>query len=98
MITFKNTRIEYGESITEKKIDGFIIIYETPSKGYLRSHLMQAFKDEEDNWHTINSLSVASITFRDTEFDGKNILNELHNIYVAELEKFNPNVEFEIKL
>lgn len=58
MIIFENSRIEYGEEITPKKIDGFLILYATPSKGKIQSYLMACNKtvnvlpdevDEEGN-------------------------------------------------
>lgn len=58
MIVFENSRIEYGDEITPKKIDGFLILYATPSKGKIQSYLMACNKivntvpdelDEEGN-------------------------------------------------
>jgi hypothetical protein len=98
MIVFENNRIEYGDSITKTKIDGFIIYYETPSKGLIRSHLMQAIKDENDNWQVLSSLQSASLTFDDIKFQDDNILETLHDIYVKKLIEFNPEIEFQVTI
>jgi len=47
---------------------------------------------------TINSdfgqLSELSMTMEDTEFKGKDVLAELHKIYLKKLESLNPNIKF----
>jgi hypothetical protein len=102
MITFDRQRIEYGEEITPIKIDGFVIIYATPDKGKIASYLMQAAKNisqsEEGevthSWQMLTSLASATKTFDDKVFEGKDILKELHTIYMSELQANNPKVEF----
>lgn len=112
MITFENSRIEYGEEITPKKIDGFLILYATPSKGKIQSYIMACTKvvnvtpeevDAEGNvitpsveevfYNPLYSLESAAKYFDDTYFTD-NILQELHQIYMTELQHFNPNVLF----
>lgn len=47
---------------------------------------------------TINSdfgqLSELSMTMEDTEFKGKDVLAELHKIYLAKLQALNPEIKF----
>jgi hypothetical protein len=43
---------------------------------------------------TLASLASATKTFDDKVFEGKDILKELHTIYMSELQANNPKVEF----
>jgi len=47
MILFENQRIAFGDVITPKKIDGFLILYATPTKGKIESYLMVCSKVEQ---------------------------------------------------
>lgn len=105
MITFDKTRVEYGDNFITQKIDGFIIMYETPKKGTITSHLVCCTKevttttDEEGNeitetrWPATSAVPAATKTFDDTFFEG-NILATLHEIYTEELRIFNPEIKF----
>lgn len=105
MITFDKTRIEYGEDYITQKTDGLQIWYSTPSKGKITSYLIPCTKVEEETtdsegnvvsttrWETSGAISPATKHFDDTEFED-NILLKLHDIYIAELQEFNPNIVF----
>lgn len=97
MITFDRQRIE----ITPLKIDGLIVLYATPSKGQIDSYLMAAVKNlvqtEEGvvpQWQPLSAIQSATKKFTESDFDGKNILEELHKIYIDELKGFNEGVKF----
>ena len=106
MITFPKSRIEYGDEITAKKIDALIVLFETPTKGKLNSHLMTAtkqietVKDEDGNetektiYQMGEALRAATKSWEMDFFTGKDILADLHEAYITELEAANPNVEF----
>ena len=107
MITFDNSRVEYGDYLTPTKADGFIILYETPSKGKITSHLMTATKtvetvtegesDEQPiervTYHMKDPIPSATKSFDNDYFTG-NVLQQLHDIYLSELREYNPNIVF----
>ena len=102
MITFEKQRILYGEYMTPHMIDGVIIMFDTPSKGLIRSHICTATISEDEGgeasekptYITGSAIQEASRTFPDTDFAGKDILCELHLIYMADLKQYNPDVTF----
>lgn len=97
MIVFDKTRIELGDYITPRPIDGFLIIYEAPDKGVVVSHLicLQKQTDEDGNVVYIRegSLPTGSRQYSEEQFTGR-ILEKLHTDYLAELQAANPNVGF----
>lgn len=43
---------------------------------------------------SFGQLSELSMTMEDTEFRGKDVLAELHKIYLQKLKLLNPNIKF----
>jgi hypothetical protein len=52
---------------------------------------------ETITWKETSAIQPATKTFDDTQFTG-NILQELHAIYLADLQQHNPNITFTITL
>ena len=48
---------------------------------------------EETTWKETEAIQSATKSFDDTQFTG-NILQELHAIYLAELQSYNPEIQF----
>ena len=97
MIVFDRTRIQLGDYMTPRPIDGFLIIYEAPDKGVVVSHLicLQKQTDEDGNVTYIRegSLPTGSRQYTEEQFAGR-ILEKLHADYLTELQAANPNVGF----
>ena len=91
MIIFETTHIKLGGEITPRPIDGFLILYESPDKGRVTSHLVQLKKhvdvDDEGNetitYERLYSMPTGSRQYLEDDFEGK-ILEKLHADYMAE--------------
>jgi hypothetical protein len=110
----KNNIVLGEDQITSNKVEGFIIYFSTPSKGALSTWLQPVTinpaseipADPETGQEAVQSpesynfvgFAVMGKNYSDTEFVGKDILTELHNIYIAELTTLNPSVTFESTL
>jgi hypothetical protein len=102
MIKFDKNNIVVAEDfITPNKIDGFIVYFSTPEKGKIGSWLQAVWvnppKPEEgimEESYTFVGIAPMERKYSDTEFAGKDILRELHNIYIAELSALNPTITF----
>lgn len=101
MIVFDKTRIELGDYITPRPIDGFLIIYEAPDKGVVVSHLICLQKHTQtdadgnvtETYIREGSLPTGSRQYTEEQFTGR-ILEKLHTDYLVELQSANPNVGF----
>ena len=97
MIKLTKSNVTLGEdSITRKKVDGFIILFSTPSKGFLNSNL-QGITSTPDGYLQIEE-NVLPLQFEMSVFDGKNLLEELHTIYIHKLKQLNPELEFTVDM
>lgn len=102
MIRFDKNNIVVGDDfITPNKIDGFIVYFSTPSKGMIASWLQAVLiyppKPEEgimEEQFQLIGIAPMEKRYQDTEFAGKDILRELHTIYINELSALNPNIVF----
>lgn len=102
MITFNKTHLVISENeITSRKIDTVIVTFASTSKGRLTSTIdgYETSNLEGEEGGTILTLIQKNLLFKDDlliNYDGKNILEELHNYYKTELEKQNPSLTFTI--
>jgi hypothetical protein len=95
MIKLTKSNVVTGEDeITFKKVDGFVILFSTPSKGFLNANL-QGIASTPDGYLQIVE-NVLPLQFEFSAFDGKDLLVELHNIYIQKLQELNPEIEFTI--
>jgi hypothetical protein len=95
MIKLTKSNVTLGEDeITPKKVDGFVILFSTPSKGFLNTWL-QGIATTPDGYLQIVE-NVLPLQFEMSAFDGKNLLEELHNIYLELLRGLNPEIEFTV--
>jgi len=93
MIKLTKSNVTLGEDeITHKKVDGFVILFSTPSKGFLNANL-QGIVTTPDGYLQIVE-NVLPLQFEMSAFDGKNLLEELHTIYLDLLKTLNPEIEF----
>lgn len=106
----KNNIVLGEDQITSNKVEGFIIYFSTPSKGALNSWLQpvtinpahetpadpETGTDAVQHPETYNFVGFAVMpkNYADVEFAGKDILTELHNLYIAELSTLNPSITF----
>lgn len=79
------------ETQTNKKVNVLTINYsgylsekEGNPQGYIVSHVNSEFGE----------LSELTLSLEDTKFKGKDILSELHKIYISNLQKLNPKTTF----
>lgn len=98
MILFDRSRIELADDeMIPKKLDGFLVMYTTPAKGFLEAWLVGLRASRNDNG-VITSYSEAGKyfpkTFSDIEYKSVDTLEELHRFYSRKLENWNPNVVF----
>jgi hypothetical protein len=101
MIIFETTHIKLGGEMTPRPIDAFLILYESPDKGRVTSHLVQMKKhietdydgNEMTRWERLGAMPTGSRQYAEDQFTGK-ILEKLHTDYMAELQAANPDVGF----
>jgi len=97
MIKLTKSNVTLGEDeITPKKVDGFVILFSTPSKGFLNTWL-QGIVTTPDGYLQIVE-NVLPLQFEMSAFDGKNLLEELHNIYIDKLKQLNPGLDFTVDM
>ncbi len=97
MIKLTKSNVTLGEDeITPKKVDGFVILFFTPSKGFLNSNL-QGIASTPDGYLQIVE-NVLPLQFEMIVFDGANLLEELHIIYIDRLKQLNPGMEFTVDM
>lgn len=95
MIKLTKSNVVIGEDeITPKKVDGFVILFSTPSKGFLNSNL-QGIATTPDGYLQIVE-NVLPLQFDFAIFEGKDLLVELHDIYIQKLQELNSEIEFTI--
>ncbi len=102
MILFENSFIKLSENeMAPTKLDAFIVMYCTPSKGTIESWLTGAIKSTTDEGKITSYTDTGRFlpkTFLDTEFKDLDILSDLHTKYTAELAALNPDLSFETKI
>jgi hypothetical protein len=97
MIKLTKSNVVTGEDeITFKKVDGFVILFSTPSKGFLNANL-QGIASTPDGYLQIVE-NVLPLQFEMSAFDGKNLLEELHTIYIDKLKQLNPGLDFTVDM
>jgi hypothetical protein len=97
MIKLTKSNVVIGEDeITPKKVDGFVILFSTPSKGLLNSNL-QGIATTPDGYLQIVE-NVLPLQFEFVVFEGKDLLQELHTIYIDKLKNLNPEIEFTVDM
>jgi len=97
MIKLTKSNVVIGnDEITPKKVDGFIILFTTPSKGYLNAWL-QGTASTPDGYLQIVE-NVLPFQFEMSAFDGKNLLEELHTLYIDKLKQLNPELDFTVDM
>lgn len=97
MIKLTKSNVVIGEDeITPKKVDGFVILFSTPSKGFLNSSL-QGIATTPDGYLQIVE-NVLPLQFEFVVFESKDLLQELHTIYIDKLKKLNPEIEFTVDM
>lgn len=97
MIKLTKSNVVIGEDeITPKKVDGFVILFSTPSKGFLNSNL-QGIATTPDGYLQIVE-NVLPLQFEFVVFEGKDLLQELHTIYIDKLKTLNPEIEFTVDM
>jgi hypothetical protein len=97
MIKLTKSNVVTGEDeITYKKVDGFVILFSTPSKGFLNANL-QGIASTPDGYLQIVE-NVLPLQFEMSAFDGKNLLEELHTIYIDKLKQLNPGLDFTVDM
>lgn len=97
MIKLTKSNVVIGEDeITNKKVDGFVILFFTPSKGFLNSNL-QGIATTPDGYLQIVE-NVLPLQFEFVVFEGKDLLQELHTIYIDKLKNLNPEIEFTVDM
>lgn len=97
MIKLTKSNVVIGEDeITPKKVDGFIILFSTPSKGFLNAWL-QGIATTPDGYLQIVE-NVLPLQFDFAIFEGKDLLAELHTVYIDKLKSLNPEIEFTVDM
>lgn len=98
MILFSRKRIDIGnDEVTIKRLDGFIVMYNTPAKGFLESWLIGVRNVKDDEGVVISYDQVGKYfpqTFSDMGYKNIDVLEELHRYYTTELQVLNPDVIF----
>jgi len=98
MILFNRSRIELADDeMIPKKLDGFIIMYNTPAKGFLESWLVGVRATKNDEGVILSYDEVGRYfpkTFSDMGYKNIDVLEELHKFYINKLENWNPKVVF----
>ena len=103
MITFDKTHLVISENeITSRKIDTVIVTFASTVKGLLTSTIdgyETSILEGDEEGETRLTLIQKNLVYKDSllsDFEGKDILEELHKHYKTELEKLNPSLIFTI--
>ena len=102
MITFNKAHIILNsEEITSKKLDGFIVMFNTPAKGLIESYLVGVMAAVSDDGELLSYDGVGNYLpkqYSDLEFKGVDILEKLHELYAQQLQELNPELRLQIKI
>jgi len=102
MIIFNKAHILLNsEEMTSRKLDGFIVMFSTPAKGFIESYLVGVMAAISDEGEILSYDGVGNYLpkqYSDLEFKGVDILEKLHDIYVQHLQELNPEFRFQIKI
>ena len=97
MITFDKSFVTIGEDqVVPKKVNAFIIYFNTPSKGQIEAWLEAVLIQDETITEAQNR--ILPLSFLDTYFTGKDLLLELHNEFKSKLEELNPEIKFVVSI
>lgn len=83
IFTSEDTQTNKKISVLSININQYLGFVEKP-QGFINSTINSDF----------GQLSELSMTMEDTEFRGKDVLAELHKIYISNLQKLNPKIVF----
>jgi len=99
MITFSKVRLNYLNSFqTFRPLEGLVVWYDTPKKGFTRGYLMQTEveldADGNSMYRETSVIEGGMVTFEDSQLNGQHPLDFFHDYFLAQLIALNPNVEF----
>jgi hypothetical protein len=83
IFTSEETQTNRKVSVLSINVNQYLGFVEKP-QGFIEASVNSDF----------GQLSELSMTMEDTEFRGKDVLAELHKIYLQKLELLNPNIKF----
>lgn len=105
MITFEKCFLTIGlETQTPRKVDTLVVYYATPTIGSIQSWVNAGVLEDSSNSPGVipvvreTEMCVLQRTDPDIIFKGKDILSELHDMFLNSIKELNPDTQFKITI